>query len=296
MRRIGFAVLFALGFLFAGAMSAAVVAETTPTTGTTSTGTTATTTTATTTTTTTTTPSVQLLPAGVKISGVAVGGLTPDAAVELLEESFAAPLQLRVAGRRLTPSATDLGAVAYVRGAVERARLARPGSRLQLVVSVKGQAVRGYVAKLAKRFDRKPVDARLTLHNVQPRLTKDAPGRRVDKGGAVREIVAALRTNDRGPLTVPLKAIAPTVTQKAFSTVIVIRRGSNRLYLYKGAKSWRTFGVATGQSIYPTPLGRFAIAVMWKNPTWTPPNSAWAQGLHPVPPGPAIRSARAGWV
>ena len=49
----------------------------------------------------------------------------------------------------------------------------------------------------------------------------------------------------------------------------------------------RQFHVATGQAIYPTPLGRFQIIVKWKNPTWYPPTQdAWAKGLKPVPPGP----------
>jgi lipoprotein-anchoring transpeptidase ErfK/SrfK len=48
----------------------------------------------------------------------------------------------------------------------------------------------------------------------------------------------------------------------------------------------RTFGVATGQRQYPTPLGRFRIIVKWKNPWWYPPNSPWAQGQRPIPPGP----------
>jgi lipoprotein-anchoring transpeptidase ErfK/SrfK len=46
------------------------------------------------------------------------------------------------------------------------------------------------------------------------------------------------------------------------------------------------FGVATGQSQYPTPLGRWHVVVKWRNPWWYPPNSAWAKGEKPVPPGP----------
>ena len=46
------------------------------------------------------------------------------------------------------------------------------------------------------------------------------------------------------------------------------------------------FGVATGQSSYPTPLGRFSIVTMQRNPWWYPPSSDWAEGLDPVPPGP----------
>jgi len=68
--------------------------------------------------------------------------------------------------------------------------------------------------------------------------------------------------------------------------VIVIRRGANRLFLYTGMRFRRLFGVATGQQQYPTPLGRFTIVVKWKNPWWYPPNSPWAKGEKPIPPGP----------
>ena len=60
----------------------------------------------------------------------------------------------------------------------------------------------------------------------------------------------------------------------------------NRLYLYDGMRQRRVLGVATGQSRYPTPLGRFSIVVKWRNPWWYPPDSEWARDLKPVPPGP----------
>jgi lipoprotein-anchoring transpeptidase ErfK/SrfK len=49
----------------------------------------------------------------------------------------------------------------------------------------------------------------------------------------------------------------------------------------------RIFAVATGQRVYPTPLGAFQIVVKWKNPWWYPPNSPWAAGEKPIPPGPS---------
>jgi lipoprotein-anchoring transpeptidase ErfK/SrfK len=36
---------------------------------------------------------------------------------------------------------------------------------------------------------------------------------------------------------------------------------------------------------YPTPTGDFVVTERIENPTWTPPNSPWAAGLEPVPPG-----------
>jgi lipoprotein-anchoring transpeptidase ErfK/SrfK len=80
--------------------------------------------------------------------------------------------------------------------------------------------------------------------------------------------------------------LRPRVTRKNFGPVIVIRRGSNRLQLYQGMRYRRYYAVATGQSQYPTPLGRFTIVVKWKNPWWYPPNSPWAEGQEPIPPGP----------
>jgi lipoprotein-anchoring transpeptidase ErfK/SrfK len=68
--------------------------------------------------------------------------------------------------------------------------------------------------------------------------------------------------------------------------VIVIHRGGNLLDLYNGMRPWRAFGVATGQTAYPTPLGRFQIVTKWKNPWWYPPSSDWAKGKDPIPPGP----------
>ncbi len=49
---------------------------------------------------------------------------------------------------------------------------------------------------------------------------------------------------------------------------------------------WKRFGVATGQSSYPTPTGRFSIVTMQRNPWWYPPDSDWAKDEKPVPPGP----------
>ena len=77
------------------------------------------------------------------------------------------------------------------------------------------------------------------------------------------------------------------MTRKSFGPVIVIRRGDEHaLALQRDALRARTFGVATGQSQYPTPLGRFRVVVKWKNPWWYPPDSPWAKDMEPVPPGP----------
>jgi lipoprotein-anchoring transpeptidase ErfK/SrfK len=146
--------------------------------------------------------------------------------------------------------------------------------------------VRSFVAKLAARFDRKSQSSQLLLRGVRPYVTPSVTGRTLDRAAAISDIQSELVHATRAPITLKAKLTQPAVTPATIGPVIVIRRGSNQLTLYNGMKVVRRFAVATGQNIYPTPLGRFQIVVKWKNPWWYPPNSAWAKGLKPVPPGP----------
>jgi lipoprotein-anchoring transpeptidase ErfK/SrfK len=68
--------------------------------------------------------------------------------------------------------------------------------------------------------------------------------------------------------------------------VISIVRGANTLTLFDGTRRVRAFRVATGRSEYPTPSGVYSVVDMQQNPWWRPPDSEWARGLKPIPPGP----------
>jgi lipoprotein-anchoring transpeptidase ErfK/SrfK len=179
-----------------------------------------------------------------------------------------------------------MGAMAAVRAAVKRALAAPAGTELKLRVIVSRRGTKRYLDVLAKRFDRKPVDAKLLLHGLRPWVTKPVAGRALRETRAMDAIFTALVTNTRPLLSLQFAALRPAVTRSSIGPVIVIRRGSNHLYLYKGMRPWRSFGVATGQSRYPTPLGRWHVVVKWRNPWWYPPSSDWAKGEKPIPPGP----------
>ncbi|HZE29709.1 MAG TPA: L,D-transpeptidase family protein [Gaiellaceae bacterium] len=266
MRKAGLLVLFVLGLAAAGGLSAGVVAATT-TTGTT-----------------TTTPTT--IASGVTISGVQVGGLTSDVAFEAVTASFARPLTLVVPRHRLAVDPARIGAMAAVRAAVSRALTAPPDTALKLRVILSRKGTQRYLDAVAKRFDREPVDSQLVLRNLHPVVTKEQAGRELREVLAMNAIFTALETNTRPELALQFTDLKSSVTRAAFGPVIVIRRGSNRLSLYQGMRFQRVFGVATGQSVYPTPLGRWQVVVKARNPWWYPPNSAWAKGEKPVPPGP----------
>jgi lipoprotein-anchoring transpeptidase ErfK/SrfK len=249
------------------------------------------TTTAAPTTTTTTTrphpkPRPATLPAGVTIGGIHVGGLSPNAAEAVVRAAFRAPLILQAGGHRAKVSPLELGAVAYTKLAIARARTVGEGAAVPLGVNVHGAAVKKLVAELAKKYSREPIDAKLFLRHLKPYITTGEPGKLLDQKGAVATIIRALRENRRTGIKLPYDDVEQKITRANFGPVIVVSRGTNHLYLFHGMKPWRTFVVATGQAIYPTPLGRFQIVVMWKDPWWYPPNSPWAKGEKPIPPGP----------
>ena len=113
-------------------------------------------------------------------------------------------------------------------------------------------------------------------------------GEALDENALVARIERALASNVRRAVAVRPLPVKPCLTARSIGPVILINRALNRLTLYRPSNAlWRTFPVATGQSIYPTPAGRFTIVVKQVNPWWYPPTKdAWAQGLSPVPPGP----------
>ena len=266
MKRAGFALLFVLGLGAAAGVSAGAVTTTTGTTG--------------------TTTEPQLIADGVTIGGIAVGGLSADDASTAVTSFFETPLPLLVTGHKIAVTSDQLGTSAYVKDAVVVALAAAPDTAIKLHVKINRHKSEAFVRSLAKRFDRAPVDAKLSLRHLRPYVTHQKRGWALRQLKSLSAIFGALVADTRDPVQLRVRGLVPKVTRKSIGPVIVIRRGSNRLYLYKVTRPWRVFGVATGQSQYPTPLGRWTIVVKWRNPWWYPPDSAWAKGAKPIPPGP----------
>ncbi|MET0621183.1 MAG: L,D-transpeptidase, partial [Thermoanaerobaculia bacterium] len=124
------------------------------------------------------------------------------------------------------------------------------------------------------------------LRGSRPWITKEQTGRVLKQRAAVRAIVAHLRSHRRAALRIRAARIEPSLTRARFGPIIVIRRESKVLNLFRGMRLWKRLGVATGQSSYPTPIGRFSIVTMQRHPWWYPPDSDWAENEKPIPPGP----------
>jgi lipoprotein-anchoring transpeptidase ErfK/SrfK len=230
---------------------------------------------------------------GVAIAGVPVGGLTRAAARDAVLAQHVAPrrakLPVTFRGRRLAVDPVKVGYAADVDYALDGALLfgrAKPvppqGVAVPLRQTVNRKRLRALLALRAAKHDIPAKDATLSFRGATPVVSKPRVGLRIDLAKAEKAVEQAILLRDRPIYALPSERVRPAVT--SVGPAIIIERGAYRLTLWRAGKR-RTFGIAVGQSAYPTPAGQFSIVTKQVNPTWFPPDSPWAAGLGPVPPG-----------
>jgi lipoprotein-anchoring transpeptidase ErfK/SrfK len=232
-----------------------------------------------------TSPPPAVIADGVQIGSVVVGGMTADQATAAVQTVYFAPVVVHVGHRNYPVSPHHFHTALSLGPAIQTAVTAPAGTAIPLAPTLDSELIVKWVKALATKTDRPAVAGTLLLRGSRPFFTHAHPGRALRKFPTRMLIRSAILRGTRTLIVAPQKKLAAPATAR--EAVIVIHRGSNRLYLYNGVRLVRTFPVATGQAIYPTPLGHFEIVVKWVNPWWYPPTQdAWARGLKPVPPGP----------
>lgn len=222
---------------------------------------------------------------GVQIGTVAVGGMTGQEATAAVKGAYYAPVVVRVAHTDFSVKTNHFHVAVDVTTAVQTALTAAPDTAIPLTPAFDPAHVQKWVATLATKTDVAPVAGTVVLRRDRPIFTHSRNGLALRKLPTAALIRHELASGDRTTVVALRKTVKAT-TPKA-EPVIVIHRGINRLDLFDGTRFVREFAVATGQAIYPTPLGHFEIVVKELNPWWYPPTQdAWARGLKPVPPGP----------
>ena len=234
-------------------------------------------------------PSAQrtaVVPAGVGIGGIHLGGLTSEEARNGIIWWYNRPLRFTFLRKHWNVRPAALGATVDADDAVAQVLKAPPTDHLSLRVNVDAARVRRYVRALDGQLSIEPQDATVALSGLRPVIHRGKTGLELNRERTARTIQAALALARRPGLSPSARTVAPSVTAGSFGAVVVIYRGSNELHLYNGSQPWRTFQVATGQAVYPTPVGSWHVVDMQRNPWWRPPDSDWAKGLKPIPPGP----------
>lgn len=250
-------------------------------------------------------PTVQFpvgaIPQGVTVGGIDVSNLAALDARQRVFEQFVtprrAPLAVTFQGK---PFAIDPDAVGY-RAEVDQAILRAfqaapaPGTVVDVPVAqtIKQAKLRDVLTWRNTQFEVDGKDAAVALRGLQPVIRRASLGAEIDVPRSVAVLgPAILVPRATTPVALPVKRVRPSVT--SVGPVIVIDKSAFKLRLYRGTtkpdgtvmKRIRTYPIAIGQPAYPTPTGNYSVIQKQVNPTWFPPDSRWAAGLGPVPPGP----------
>lgn len=254
--------------------------------------------------TTPTTPAVTFpegtIPAGVLIEGVDVSGLAGLDARQRVYEQFVAgrraPMPVTFEGKGFTISPDAVGYRADVDGAILSAfqQAPAPGTSVDVPVaeSVSRAKLRDVLTWRATQYAVAGRDAAVSLKGLTPVVRKARVGVRIDVPRSLALLAPTFgEARPAAPYALVTRRVRPSVT--SVGPVIVIQKSAFKLRLYKGTtkpggtvmKRIRTYPIAVGQPQYPTPSGNFSVIQKQVNPTWFPPDSPWAAGLEPVPPG-----------
>ncbi len=252
---------------------------------------------------------------GVRVDGVAVGGLHAAAARTKVEHDLLARLNRQVTVRSGSHTWTldarqahlNVGVSNMVDQAVSASRQGSIVTRtvrgvfggsvnrnIPLVITYSHQAVREVTAQVRAGLNRPPRNA-----TVQPGASgleevPGQPGLTVENASLGARVEAALvgATASR-TVRVPTHRLQPAVTtaQLAAKTpaYIVVDRSDFRLRFYEHLKLAKTFEIAVGMEGLETPPGLHHIEWKQVDPPWYVPKKAWAGSLAGtvVPPGPA---------
>ena len=88
-----------------------------------------------------------------------------------------------------------------------------------------------------------------------------------------------------GRLAAARTADPPTISEKGLHLVLNVP--ARKLHVYEDGTRTRTFSVSVGLQGFETPQGEYQLSEVIWNPWWHPPESDWARGRKPTPPGAA---------
>jgi len=247
-----------------------------------------------------------LVPTGVTVAGVELGGLSAAETRQTIERTVIEPLLAPVTVRagdmsfQVDPSEFLRADVdAAVEAAYEPTRSSTLADRIyrrlmeepvrvvvEPEIAVDESALAARVAGMAVAIDQPSVDAAVGISDGSVVISPSAEGRRLDQEASVTLIARTLLSEDT-EVDLPVLPVMPEVAEDDLGQWIVIRRASRSLELWEDTHLDRTYPIAIGAEGYATPRGEWKITLKRYMPTWVNPGSDWAKTMPDrIGPGP----------
>jgi hypothetical protein len=246
-----------------------------------------------------------LIAKGVTVGGVDVGGMSRNAATQLLQRQLAGPLEkpilVRSGSHRFELSVQDAQVTTDVGGMVaEAVKVSRQGSIIErtwrgltggkvnqavaLRLSYSEAAVRQLVLRVKQTVNRKPKNATITPNPFGLQRVGSRTGVALQETSLKRRVERALRTPGGNRMIVGRTRIVEPAVSTAelgdkYPWYVVVNRGGFRLSVYDHLRIKKSYPIAVGQVGLETPAGLYHVQDKAINPAWHVPNSAWAGKL-----------------
>jgi lipoprotein-anchoring transpeptidase ErfK/SrfK len=200
----------------------------------------------------------------VSVGPIRLGGSDRAAGLRLVNGFLGAPLRFTFENVYWSAARAQLGAELDPATTFARALAARPGSHLQLRLSIDEQRLRAYLTQLDARVSHAARNASIRLVGTRAVVAPAAIRTALDSGQSERLrliVQAAPRT-----ATTPVKAV-------------IVRLGRQTLTAYLNGKPVLTTPITTGRAALPTPVGSYhvlfrASPFVFHSP-WPPGNPYW---------------------
>ena len=247
-----------------------------------------------------------VVPAGVTVSGVELGGLVPAQVRDAIENTVVEPLLAPVrvtAGEqtfevdpadflhadleRAVAEAFEPNRTATIADRVYRQLLEEPVRvEIEPEIVVEESAIATRVAEFAAVVDAPAVDAWQAIEEGVFVVSPSAEGRRLDREAATALLAEAILAGDQA-VALPMTPVAPAISEADLPRALVLRRSTRSLELWDAGELDRAYLVSIGAPAYGTPRGTWKITEKRYMPTWGNPGSAWAVNM-PKSIGPGV--------
>ncbi len=262
---------------------------------------------------------------GVAVSGVELGGLTPEEARTRLKRSLLGPMRrpviVEAGGRRFALSARQARVAVNVDAMVNQALdSSRDGNLLtrswraltgeeeaqadlRSTVSFSRAAVDGLVDRVEADVTRPAQDAAVVPTSIGLTTTAQRSGQALGVGRLRRDVEAELtRPSGTRRVRARVRPVAPRVRVSElaarYSTYLTVSKDQTKLRLWRDLELEKTYDVAVGMPKWPTPNGLFSIQSKEVDPAWSVPNESWAGSLagEVIPGGDPENPLKARWM
>jgi hypothetical protein len=250
---------------------------------------------------------------GVRVGGIALGGLSTDQARHRLQRRLVDPVDKPVTvtfeDNKYVLSAEKLQVRADVDGMVDSAleasrsggfptrvwRYATGGTvdrEISPQIAYSADALDGFVEEVVNQIDRPAQDASVAPTPSSLNTVPAEDGLSVVTGDLRSRLRAAIDSPHHRTVSAPIDRVKPEVTTDQlaarYPVFLTVDRGAFQLRLWKNLELAKTYTIAVGQAGLETPAGQYSIDDKQVNPSWHVPESDWAGDLagEVIPPGP----------